>query len=99
MSHEADSSSGALDAFYGQATDLIFNWANAKIAAEKRPPATGFYPKPVYPPLSTNYPDAAMSAQGSDIGQQIGEIMAAPRTWLALGAIAVLVFVFVKMRR
>ena len=86
-----DASSGLLD--------LVFNYANAKIASEVRPPAPAPAPMPYYPGTSNVIPFPARDAYGNDIGQQVGEIFSSPRTWLLLGAAVVLVVVLVKIRR
>lgn len=81
------------------ASDLVYEWGKAKIAAETRPPAPAPTPAPVYPGRSNVVPSPAQQAQGSDVAFMLGEIFASPRTWLLLAAAGGLVFVLVKLRR
>lgn len=85
------------ETFTDNASDLFFDWARAKLSPQVRPPAPAPTPAPVYLPVSTAVPEPARAAQGSDIGQQLGEIFSSPRTWLALSAVA-LVVVMVRLR-
>jgi len=81
-----------------QLSNLIFDFARAKLASEIRPPAPAPAPLPTRPGVSNVIPFPALSAQAGDVGRQIGEILASPRTWLTVAAVA-LVVVLVKMRR
>lgn len=85
------------DTFSDNAQDLLFSWAKSRISTEARPPAPAPAPAPVYPPVSTVVPAPAQAAHGGDVQQQIGEILASPRTWLAVSVVA-LVVVLVKLR-
>ena len=81
------------------AGSLITTYANARIAAEVRPPAP-VQARPVYRPgVSTNMPAPYYAAQGGDAGQMFAEIASSPRTWIGLAVVAVLIVVLVKMRR
>lgn len=84
---------------FQQGSDLVFDFAKAKLAAEVRPPAPGYYPAPTRPPRSTEMPDAYWAAQGNEASQILADIFSSPRTWVGVAAIAVLVVVFVKIRR
>lgn len=96
---DTDTSSSGWDRFSGIASDLIYQWGKAKIAAETRPPAPAPTPAPVYPGRSNVVPFPAQQAQGSDVAFMLGEIFSSPRTWLLLAAAGGLVFVLVKLRR
>lgn len=78
--------------------DLVFNFANARLAREVNPRPAAPAPAPVRPPVSNVYPLPAVYAEQNDIGRQLGEIFSSPRTWLAIAGIA-LVVVLVKIRR
>lgn len=84
---------------FQQGSDLVFDFAKAKLAAEVRPPAPGYYPAHTRPPRSSEMPDAYWAAQSDDVSQMLGDIFSSPRTWVGIAAIAVLVVVFVKIRR
>lgn len=84
---------------FQQGSDLVFDFAKAKLAAEVRPPAPGPYPAPMRPRRSTEMPDAYYAAQGDEVSQVLADIFSSPRTWVGIAAIAVLVVVFVKIRR
>lgn len=81
-----------------KASDLFFDFAKAKLANEARPKAPPPVPQPYRYGVSRYTPGPGLAAQQSDIAQQVGEIFASPRTWLALAAVA-LVVVLVKLRR
>lgn len=99
MAHEDSTAGSGWDGFFSQAQDLVFDFAKAKLAAEVRPPAPGPYPAPTRPPRSSEMPDAYYAAQGDEVSQVLADIFSSPRTWVGIAAIAVLVVVFVKMRR
>lgn len=82
-----------------QGSALVFDFAKAKLAAEVRPPAPGGYPATTRPPRSSEMPDAYWAAQSDDVSQMLGDIFSSPRTWIGIAGIAVLVVVFIKIRR
>lgn len=102
MSHEtspsAPSSGGVWADASSRLVDLVFNFADARLAREvnPRPPAPA--PVPVRPGVSNIYPYPAVYAEQNDISRQLGEIVSSPRTWLVVAAVA-LVVVFIKIRR
>lgn len=84
---------------FQQGSELVFDFAKAKLAAEVRPPAPGAAPYPYRPGRSNSMPVEYYDAQGGDIGLMLSDIFSSPRTWVGLAAITVLVVVLVKLRK
>lgn len=102
MAHETSSGDSSSGGFWSdnssRLADLVFNFANARLAREVNPRPAAPAPMPVRPGVSTAYPYPAIYAEQNDIGRQVGEIFSSPRTWLVVAAVA-LVVVLVKIRR
>lgn len=95
---ETSSSGGFWADNSSRLADLVFNFANARLAREANPPSAAPAPAPVRPELSVYRPAPAVYAETNDIGRQLGEILGSQRTWLVVAAVA-LVVVLVKIRR
>ena len=92
------SSSGVWSDASSRLVDLVFNFANARLAREVNPRPAAPAPLPVRPGVSTVAPYPAFYAEQNDIAGQVGEILTSPRTWLVVAGV-VLVVVLVKIRR
>lgn len=79
------------DELGGNVNDLIFEFGKAKINQETRPPAQQ---PPAPAPQS---PATSAQAAMHDTARKVGEIIASPKLWLAVLAVAGLVYV-VKRR-